>query len=70
MMRGMRNRALSPDRGVGLSSAVLILHCWACGGCSHQPPRDVPPAIDPAAAGQAAIELYDTNHDGAYPAPN
>src|SRR6266700_5830089 len=65
MMRGMRNRASSLDRGVVLSSAVLILYCWACGGCSHQPPREDPPAIDPAAASQAAIELYDSNHDGA-----
>ena len=33
-------------------------------GCGRATPRLAVPAIDAAAAGQAAIEQYDTNHDG------
>jgi hypothetical protein len=34
-------------------------------GCSHAPSRESAPAIDAQAAGAAAIDQYDANHDGA-----
>ena len=61
-----------------LPSAFCILHSAFCllavvsvclgvlagGGCSRTPPRVPAPAIDPAAAGQLAIQQYDTDGDG------
>ena len=45
--------------GLALCIGLLVT------GCSHQPDRVGAPKFDPAAAGQKAIEMYDTNHDGA-----
>ncbi len=41
--------------------AVIIL---TQSGCLNQPSRIVAPSIDADTAGQEAIKLYDTNHDG------
>jgi hypothetical protein len=57
-------REFALDRGLILCSA-FYLYLSTCAGCSNQPARFIPPSIDPTAAGQAALELYDTNHDGA-----
>ena len=47
--------------GAGLSMAVV----FAVGSsCSNRPPPIVHPHIDAEAAGQRAIEMYDTNKDG------
>jgi hypothetical protein len=51
--------------GGGFACCLLLaLGCIALEGCGRPMPRLAPPAIDPAAAGQAAIDEYDTNHDG------
>jgi hypothetical protein len=42
----------------------VCLAVLAVGGCSRTPPRVPAPAINPAAAGQQAIERYDTDGDG------
>ena len=42
-------------------SAVLVL---TQSGCLNMPGRIVAPSIDADAAGQEAMKLYDTNHDG------
>jgi hypothetical protein len=52
------------DRVVRLSIVCVSLGVLAAGGCSQTPPRVPAPAIDPAAAGQLAIEKYDTDGDG------
>ncbi len=39
--------------------AVAIAGCWNRG-----PARVLPPSIDATAAGEEAIKMYDTNHDG------
>jgi hypothetical protein len=39
--------------------AVAIAGCWNRG-----PTRVLPPSIDAVAAGEEAIKMYDTNHDG------
>lgn len=44
-----------------MGSCVLFL---ASGGCAKSPSRVVPPKIDAAAAGDAAIATYDANKDG------
>jgi hypothetical protein len=41
-------------------AALLVVS--GCGGGG--PPRESPPAISPSAAGAAALEEYDANHDG------
>jgi hypothetical protein len=52
----------SPARLGLLIGCVVIL---AAGGCwDSAPDRIVPPGIDAAAAGQGAMEQYDTNKDG------
>jgi hypothetical protein len=42
-------------------SLVLLL---VAGGCSGSPQRVNPPEIDPSTAAAAAMETYDTDHDG------
>jgi hypothetical protein len=63
--RDMWHSAKALNRELFLGSVFIGLFVLFFAGCSNQPERFIPPAIDPAAAGQAAIELYDTNHDGA-----
>jgi hypothetical protein len=47
--------------GLGAASLALLI----CAGCFFSGPRTiVPPSINGAAAGKAALEEYDTNHDG------
>ena len=42
-------------------TAVLLL---TQSGCMNEPSRIVPPSIDADTAGQEAIKLFDTDHDG------
>lgn len=43
--------------------AVFALSLIAA-GCSHEPSRVSAPNVDPDTAAAAALELYDSNHDG------
>jgi hypothetical protein len=55
---------MSQRRLVG-RALVLVGLLVAVGGCwSKTPPRVNAPSIDAAAAGEEAIKMYDTNHDG------
>ncbi len=52
-------------RGVVRLAAIVV--CFGVcigGGCSGKPARVHPPAIDAAAAGEAAIQQYDSDGDG------
>jgi len=46
----------------GLVCAGCVLFCTGCGGT---PPRIALPGLDPVAAGQKALALFDANKDGA-----
>lgn len=51
-----------PFSGWIFAAAGLIVWCGC--GCSRFPPAPEKPDIDPAEAGEAAIDQYDTNGDG------
>ncbi len=56
-------------RGLTLVEQLVVIAISGCffaivGGCSAAPSRELPPAIGPSDAGQAAIDQYDANHDG------
>jgi len=52
------------DRVVRCGVVSVCLGVLAGAGCSQTPPRVAAPAINPTAAGQLAIEQYDTDGDG------
>ncbi len=57
-MSRYRSRAIV---GLGAASSALLI----CAGCFFGGPRPIkPPSINAAAAGKAAIDEFDTNHDG------
>jgi hypothetical protein len=43
---------------------LLALSLVVAAGCSRRPARLRPPSINASAAGAAAMEMYDANHDG------
>lgn len=43
---------------------VLMMVLLVGAGCSSRPARVLPPDVDPTAAAEIAIELYDVNNDG------
>ena len=47
------------------AAVFFALAALLVGGCSKHAARVAAPTVDAAAAGQAAMEQYDTNHDGA-----
>ena len=64
-------------RALGVARIVAVVSLALSAGCSREPPPPVKPPepppyrspacawrIDPVAAAQKAIEMYDTNHDG------
>ena len=46
------------------SPCLVLVVAASLGGCSHVPPRPQRPSLDPIAAARAAMDQYDTNHDG------
>ncbi len=48
----------------GLAACLSLGLFVLCQGCSHQPARELAPALNPEAAGAAAIAEFDTNRDG------
>ncbi len=51
-------------RAAGWAGVLAALGLWCGGGCSDVPKPPPPPKFDPSAAAQAALVLYDADHDG------
>ena len=47
-----------------LAPYLVLAIAVSFGGCSHVPPRPERPSLDPGSAARAAMDQYDTNHDG------